>query len=69
MNFIADFKDVQFSIFLDLRFLSLGLCEGTGVCPPSSCIPRGTYAENQYRTADCYPRHAAACLGGAGVPN
>ena len=34
MNFIADLRDVQFGIFCDLQFFSLGLCEGTGVCPP-----------------------------------
>ena len=47
---------------------SLGICEELGLCPPSFCKCKRAQTKNHYRTEDSYPRYAASCLGGAGLP-
>ena len=62
MDFIADLKDVQFAIFLQLKIF-LGGDVKRLVCVPPLPANLGELKQRICCTADFYPRHAAACLG------
>ena len=49
-------------------FLSVGLCERTGLCPATSYMCRRTQGENHWGSEDCYTRHAAASVAGTRLP-
>ena len=47
---------------------SVGLCKGSGLHLTLSFNHRTTEAENYCSIGDCYPRYAATCLAGDGLP-